>query len=36
MGVSVASLALGGLIQVHKNRPAFDAALRAASYGLGA
>jgi hypothetical protein len=36
MGMAVASLALGGLIQMHKNRPAFETALRAASHGLGA
>jgi hypothetical protein len=35
MGMAVVSLALGGLIQMHKNRLAFETALRAASHGLG-
>jgi hypothetical protein len=35
MGVTVASLALGGLIQMHKARPQFEAALRSATERLG-
>jgi hypothetical protein len=35
MGVSVASLALGGLIQMHKTRALFEAALREATQRLG-
>lgn len=34
MGVSVANLALGGLLTVYSNRPAFDAALRSAKMGM--